>query len=893
MTLRLGEILLFTFISCSFIHYSHGSSDLSSEQDVFDVRVPCNSGQFECKNKKCTPLVFKCDGQADCEDGSDEDPIECNKNVTCTKQEFKCVKDGKCIASHYKCDGERDCPDGSDEDLQICQQKVCGTEEFTCRTTPGECVPLVWMCDGREDCTDGSDEKACNETCRSDEFTCGSGKCIQKKWVCDSDNDCGDNTDEKDCPPVVCKEDSEFRCSDNYCIALKWKCDNEKDCPDGRDELNCSSQGVRFCAADKFECPNKLACIHKEWLCDGTEDCDDGADESPKHCPNITCHMDQFQCKDKKCIGGHLQCNGHSDCADGSDELNCDMDPVNCNPKTQFDCGGGSCIPLEKVCNGIQDCPDWEDEPRGKCGINECLINNGGCSQKCVNMPISFYCDCNPGYKLVDNVTCKDVNECEIPGSCSQICINEKGGFKCDCVKGYIKDPRNHTRCKAIEGHASLLLARRRDIRKICLDHHEMTSIVEGTSSATALDFVFRTGMIFWSDVNDKKIYKAPIDDGNDRVVVIENDITISDGLAVDWIYEHIYWTDSVKNTIELANFDGKMRMTLFSEKLEEPRAIAINPLEGWMFWTDWGQNAKIERSGMDGTHRQAIVKHDVRWPNGLTLDLVKRRVYWVDAKLNLISSCDYEGRNRRVVLSSPEYLRHPFSITTFEDWVYWTDWDKAAVFKANKFNGKDVQAVTSTEMISNPMVIHVYHPYRQPDSENYCQAINGHCSHLCLPSPRLNGKSPKVSCACPDGYTMHEGGRICVRTSTEPPSTTLFENITGFSNATEKFIPQRNTTSKPNFPPNHSDSGFFAGIAIIIAVLAVSALGVVLYWIYRHYRHRNIISMNFDNPVYRKTTEDQFSLEKNKFQSSRPYLSTVGEEAQQPLTGDIPKDLV
>jgi hypothetical protein len=36
---------------------------------------------------------------------------------------------------------------------------------------------------------------------------------------------------------------------------------------------------------------------------------------------------------------------------------------------------------------------------------------------------------------------------------------------------------------------------------------------------------------------------------------------------------------------------------------------------------------------------------------------------------------------------------------------------------------------------------------------------------------------------------------------------------------------------------------------------------------------------MNFDNPVYRKTTEDQFSLEKNK--PIRVYPSTVGEEVR------------
>lgn len=118
------------------------------------------------------------------------------------------------------------------------------------------------------------------------------------------------------------------------------------------------------------------------------------------------------------------------------------------------------------------------------------------------------------------------------------------------------------------------------------------------------------------------------------------------------------------------------------------------------MYWTDWGSEPKIERAGMDGSHRQTIVSYDIKWPNGLTLDLVLKKIYWADAKLNAISSCNYDGSNRRVVLFSLDVLKHPFSITTFEDWVYWTDWEKQAVFKANKFSGKDIGAVTATHMV-------------------------------------------------------------------------------------------------------------------------------------------------------------------------------------------------
>ena len=60
-------------------------------------------------------------------------------------------------------------------------------------------------------------------------------------------------------------------------------------------------------------------------------------------------------------------------------------------------------------------------------------------------------------------------------------------------------------------------------------------------------------------------------------------------------------------------------------------------------------------------------------------------------------------------------------------------------------------------------MTIHVYHPYRQPDAENHCQAVNGHCSHLCLPAPHINEKSPRISCACPTGLKLMDDGLMCV----------------------------------------------------------------------------------------------------------------------------------
>jgi hypothetical protein len=440
---------------------------------------------------------------------------------------------------------------------------------------------------------------------------------------------------------------------------------------------------------------------------------------------------------------------------------------IGCDPKTEFDCGGDGkmCIPLERVCNRKNDCGNWADEPKNLCDLNECSEGTevgGGCDQQCIDLPIGYKCACKQGYQLMGNTTCIDVDECTIPGTCSQVCSNLEGGYKCECLSGYMKDPHDSTKCRAIEGHASLLFAHKTDIRKIDLDrHNSMVSIVNDTRSSCAIDYNFRTGMIYWSDVMTQKIYKAPIDEGFKSEVVIDHNIITADGLAIDWIYSHLYWTDTGTNSICMSDLDGNLVTTIITDALEEPRAISLHPEKGWMFWSDWGEHPKIERAGMDGSHRSASVTESVRWPNGLTLDLVLDRVYWIDAKLNLIGSADLDGANSRVVLYSPEMLKHPFSITMFGDSMYWTDWDRNAIFQANKFTGQNASLVANSSMI--PMVIHVYHPYRQPDAHNHCLPLNGQCSHLCLPAPQITANSAKTACACPRGLKLDKDNRNCI----------------------------------------------------------------------------------------------------------------------------------
>lgn len=55
------------------------------------------------------------------------------------------------------------------------------------------------------------------------------------------------------------------------------------------------------------------------------------------------------------------------------------------------------------------------------------------------------------------------------------------------------------------------------------------------------------------------------------------------DGLAVDWVGRNLYWGDKGIDTIEVSKLDGRYRKVLINTGLQEPRAIVLNPYEGYV----------------------------------------------------------------------------------------------------------------------------------------------------------------------------------------------------------------------------------------------------------------------------------------------------------------------
>lgn len=135
-------------------------------EDFYDKLQGCGlatEGRTGCENDATTidgSCASRCVAQADCsslEGAVCEDSgsfVACIQGCSSGSGETFSCGDGDEIPADWRCDGEEDCDNGSDE------AGCSGSgNTFTCGS--GETVPESFECDQYPDCQDGSDEAGC------------------------------------------------------------------------------------------------------------------------------------------------------------------------------------------------------------------------------------------------------------------------------------------------------------------------------------------------------------------------------------------------------------------------------------------------------------------------------------------------------------------------------------------------------------------------------------------------------------------------------------------------------------------------------------------------------------------------------------------------------------
>ncbi|KAK7142627.1 hypothetical protein R3I94_012093 [Phoxinus phoxinus] len=147
-------------------------------------------------------------------------------------------------------------------------------------------------------------------------------------------------------------------------------------------------------------------------------------------------------------------------------------------------------------------------------------------------------------------------------------------------------------------------------------------------------------------------------------------------GIDYDCRERKVYWTDLAGRTINRASLEpGSESEIIINTALTSPEGLAVDVARRRLFWVDSTPD-KIETANLDGSDRRVLFEKDLVNPRAIIVDSPTGTLYWTDwnREAPKIESSSVDGQNRRILVQDGIGLPNALAYDSTTRQVCWAD---------------------------------------------------------------------------------------------------------------------------------------------------------------------------------------------------------------------------
>lgn len=122
-------------------------------------------------------------------------------------------------------------------------------------------------------------------------------------------------------------------------------------------------------------------------------------------------------------------------------------------------------------------------------------------------------------------------------------------------------------------------------------------------------------------------------------------------------------------------NFSGPDEL-VSSADVGNPARVALDPVNGWVYWSDVGASGadgRILRARRGGAAVETVISGYDN-PAGLAIDTENSALYWSDSQTNTIYQSGLDGSNPQVLFSTSTDVPNEIQLDLQNDMIYWVN---------------------------------------------------------------------------------------------------------------------------------------------------------------------------------------------------------------------------
>ncbi|XP_048064439.1 nidogen-2 [Megalobrama amblycephala] len=165
-----------------------------------------------------------------------------------------------------------------------------------------------------------------------------------------------------------------------------------------------------------------------------------------------------------------------------------------------------------------------------------------------------------------------------------------------------------------------------------------------------------------------------PVQEKSTVLLALKDSVVI--GMDYDCRENMLYWTDFGRHTINrVVLVFGSEPEAIVSQGLVQPEGIAVDTVHRKLFWVDSGKD-RIETSGLDGRNRKVLIDSDLVNPRAIIVDAKSGTLYWTDwnRDASKIESSSLEGHKRKVLVQVGLMLPNALTLDFTTNQLCWAD---------------------------------------------------------------------------------------------------------------------------------------------------------------------------------------------------------------------------